>query len=69
MLHFETINVDGHRKVWDFDTVEELKELYLTEGDYILPSNDDEVTYAVLDGERLSSETFLDLMLELDLPI
>lgn len=45
------------------------ENLYLTEGDYILPSNDDEVTYAVLDGERLSGETFLDLMLELDLPI
>lgn len=46
-IHFETINIDGNKVVWDFDNAKEIIDNWYSD-DCFLPANDDPVTSAVI---------------------
>lgn len=65
-LRFVTINIDGKHREWEFDTLEEVRDLWHSE-ECILPANDDPVTHATMDGKPvpLTDRTFIGLLKEL----
>lgn len=52
MLNFESVNCDGKHINWEFNTLEEVHRLFWSE-DCPLPSNDDLIVHAELDGKEL----------------
>lgn len=56
-LEFTTINVDGEKRNWKFDSVDELKAAYTAEN-YDLPDGDDPVIELCLNGVTLYVDTF-----------
>lgn len=62
MLNFESVNCDGKHINWEFNTLEEVHRLFWSE-DCPLPSNDDLIVHAELDGKPLPKcIAFLDLL-------
>lgn len=62
MLNFESVNCDGKHINWEFNTLEEVHRLFWSE-DCPLPSNDDLIVHAELDGKPLPKcKAFLDLL-------
>lgn len=63
MLRFQTINVDGEIRNWEFECIEEMLKNWLSD-DCTLPANDDEVVFAELNGEKIEAEIFEDIIKE-----
>lgn len=69
MIKFATINVDGERVDWTFDTIEEMLIDWWTNDGINLPSDDDKVvdkrfTY---NGTRYSVSTFDDVINDIEI--
>lgn len=69
MIKFATINVDGDRVNWTFDTIEEILIEWWTNDGMNLPSADDKVvdkrfTY---NGTRYSVSTFDDVINDIEI--
>lgn len=63
MIKFTTINVDGVEITRTFNTVEEIRKEWYSE-DCNLPSNDDEVVYAEIDGMQLHYPSIFEELLD-----
>lgn len=61
MLSFTTINVDGVYKEWDFDSIEQLREMYYAE-DYIGPGGEDPITSMEFFGIPMYVNSFDDII-------
>ena len=62
MVKFTTINVDGKRVSREFKTAKEVINDWNSEDGTTLPSNDDEVVYAEVDGKEVKCNQFIDLI-------
>lgn len=58
-IHFETINIDGNKVVWDFDNAKEIIDNWCSD-DCFLPANDDPVTSVVICGVNVDCSHGLD---------
>ena len=63
MIKFTTINVDGIEITREFNTVDEIKKDWYSD-DCTLPSNDDTVVYAEIDGMQLHYPTNFEELLD-----
>lgn len=62
MLNFESVNCDGKHIKWEFNTPNEVHRLFWSDT-CPLPSNDDPIVHAELDGKPLPQcKAFLDLL-------
>lgn len=62
MLNFESVNCDGKHIKWEFNTPNEVHRLFWSDT-CPLPSNDDPIVHAELDGKPLPQyKVFLDLL-------
>lgn len=62
MLNFESVNCDGKHINWEFNTPNEVHRLFWSDT-CPLPSNDDPIVHAELDGKPLPQcKAFLDLL-------
>lgn len=67
MIYFETINCDGNKRVWDFDTLQEIKDNWWSD-DCTLPMMDDEAICLNINGKNIEGiETFEDIAFQLGL--
>lgn len=63
MLKFQTINIDGKVRNWEFEYIEDMLKNWLSD-DCTLPANDDEVVFAEFNGEKIEAEIFEDIIKE-----
>lgn len=60
-LTFTTINVDGEKRNWEFNSVDDLRNAYDAEDFYDLPGEEDSISAAFLQGVKLNIHTFGEL--------
>ena len=63
MLKFQTINIDGEIRNWEFEHIEDMLKNWLSD-DCTLPANDDEVVFAEFNGEKIEAKVFEDIINE-----
>ena len=63
MLKFQTINIDGEERNWEFSRIEDMMENWLSD-DCTLPANDDPVVFAEYNGVPIHAEVFEDIINE-----
>lgn len=68
MIKFETINCEGEKVCWLFDSIEAILKEYWTDG-MLLPSNDDEVynETLIVDNKIIKVNTFENIITELSI--
>ena len=63
MLRFQTINVDGETRNWEFRDIEDMLKNWLSD-DCTLPANDDPVVFAEFNGVAIRAKVFEDIIYE-----
>lgn len=63
MLRFQTINVDGETRNWEFRDIEDMLKNWLSD-DCTLPANDDPVVFAEFNGVAIRAKVFEDIINE-----
>lgn len=61
MLTFTTINIDEEYREWNFDSIEQLREMWYAE-DYVGPGADDPVTEMEFHGVPMYVNSFDDII-------